>query len=80
MTRSLNRRSALHHLAGLGAALGAPAFGQADRPFVLGQSAATTGPAAQLGIQMHQGARLYFDAINAQGGVSGRPIELRLLD
>ena len=80
MNRPLNRRRALHPLAGWGAALGTPAFGQADKPIVLGQSAATTGPAAQLGIQMHHGARLYFDAVNAQGGVGGRPIELRLLD
>jgi ABC-type branched-subunit amino acid transport system substrate-binding protein len=80
MTQALNRRSAIHQLAGLGAMLGAPAFGQGDKPIVLGQSAATTGPAAQLGIQMNQGARLYFDAVNAQGGIGGRPIELRLLD
>jgi len=80
MPTAVHRRAALHHLAGLGAGLALPAFGQADRPLVLGQSAATTGPAAQLGLQMHQGARLYFDALNAQGGVGGRPIELRLLD
>lgn len=80
MTPALNRRRALHHLAGLGAALAMPAFGQADRPIVLGQSAAVSGPAAQLGLQMHAGAKLHFDAVNAQGGVGGRPIELRLLD
>lgn len=80
MSSAVNRRHALHQLAGLGAALSAPAFGQADKPLVLGQSAATTGPAAQLGLQMNHGARLYFDAVNAQGGVNGRPIELRLLD
>ena len=77
MTLSVSRRAALAHLAALS---GGAAFGQADKPLVLGQSAATTGPAAQLGIQMNQGARLYFDALNAQGGVAGRPIELRLLD
>ena len=77
MTLSVSRRAALAHLAAL--PCGA-AFGQADKPLVLGQSAATTGPAAQLGIQMNQGARLYFDALNAQGGLAGRPIELRLLD
>jgi len=80
MPSPVHRRAALQQLAGLGAALGLPAFGQNDRPLVLGQSAAVTGPAAQLGLQMHQGARLYFDAVNAQGGVGGRPIELRLLD
>ncbi len=74
------RRTALHQLLGIGAALSLPAFGQADKPLVLGQSAATTGPAAQLGIQMHHGAKLCFDAINGQGGIAGRPIELRLLD
>lgn len=77
MTFSVSRRAALAHLAALS---GGAAFGQADKPLVLGQSAATTGPAAQLGIQMNQGARLYFDALNALGGVAGRPIELRLLD
>jgi ABC-type branched-subunit amino acid transport system substrate-binding protein len=48
--------------------------------FVLGQSAAFTGPAAQLGIQLNRGARLYFDKINASGGVNGQRIELRTLD
>lgn len=74
------RRQALHGLAGLGALAAAPAFGQNDKAIVLGQSAAATGPAAQLGLQMHQGARLVFDAVNAAGGIGGRPIELRLVD
>ncbi len=47
---------------------------------ILGQSAAFSGAAAQLGIQFNQGARLYFDRVNAQGGVNGRMIELRALD
>jgi ABC-type branched-subunit amino acid transport system substrate-binding protein len=47
---------------------------------VLGQSAAFTGPAAQLGIQFHLGAKLWFDRINAQGGLDGRSIEIRMLD
>jgi len=80
MYKAVNRRHAIHHLAGLGAALATPAFGQGAGALVLGQSAAITGPAAQLGLQMNHGAKLYFDAINAQGGVNGRPIELRLLD
>jgi ABC-type branched-subunit amino acid transport system substrate-binding protein len=56
-----------------------PAHAQDDR-IVLGQSAAFTGPAAQLGIQFHAGAKLYFDQLNAQGGVGGRKIEIRQLD
>jgi len=55
------------------------AHAQDDR-IVLGQSAAFTGPAAQLGIQFHAGAKLYFDQLNAQGGVGGRKIEIRQLD
>lgn len=53
---------------------------QADDKIVLGQSAPLTGPAAQLGIQFQQGAKLCFDQINAQGGVNKRMIELRTLD
>ena len=41
---------------------------QGDAPLVLGQSAPFTGPAAQLGIQFHQGAKLFLDQYNAQPG------------
>ncbi len=47
---------------------------------ILGQSAPFTGPAAQLGLQFYQGAKIYFDQINAQGGVGRRLIEIRNLD
>ncbi len=47
---------------------------------MLGQSAAFSGPAAYLGIQMNRGAKVYFDALNAAGGVNGHSIELRTLD
>lgn len=47
---------------------------------VLGQSAAFSGPAAQLGVQMNIGAKVYFDHVNSQGGVYGRKIELRTRD
>lgn len=69
-------------LAGLLASPLAPhlVWAQAGTRVVLGQSAPTTGPAAQLGIQFHAGAKLYFDAVNAKGGVLGRTIELRLTD
>ena len=53
---------------------------QSDRSIVLGQSAAFTGPAAQLGIQFHAGAKLFFDRLNAQGGVAGRSVEIVKLD
>lgn len=47
---------------------------------VLGQSVALTGPAAALGIEMRNGAKVYFDYINAKGGVNGRKIQLITLD
>ncbi|UUZ66950.1 ABC transporter substrate-binding protein [Polaromonas sp. P2-4] len=46
----------------------------------LGQSAAMTGPAATLALPFSQGARLYFDRLNAAGGIHGRKIELTTLD
>ena len=43
---------------------------------VFGQAAVFSGPAAQLGIQMRNGIKAYFDHVNAQGGVHGRRLEL----
>ena len=53
---------------------------QGGGKIVLGQSAPFTGPAAQLGIQFNRGANVWFDQLNAQGGVAGRKIELRKMD
>jgi len=78
--KTLNRRHAIGGIAAAAATIGLPALGQVDRRIVLGQSAAFTGAAAQLGVQMNRGARLYFDAINAAGGINGAQIELRTLD
>jgi ABC-type branched-subunit amino acid transport system substrate-binding protein len=76
----LNRRTFNRTLAGAVALVGAPALrAQADR-ILLAQSAPFTGPSAQLGIQFNLGARLFFDQLNAQGGVHRRPIELMKLD
>ena len=51
---------------------------QAERPLVLGQSAAFSGAAAQLGQQFYAGAKLYFDQQNAQPGA--RKVEIKFLD
>ena len=56
------------------------AIAQSESKIILGQSAAFTGPAAQLGIQFYNGAKLYFDQINAQGGINKRLIEIKNLD
>ncbi len=47
---------------------------------VVGQSVALTGPGSPLGSAFHKGAKLYFDRVNAGGGVGGRKIELVTLD
>jgi len=51
---------------------------QSETPIVLGQSAPFSGPAAQLGIQFYQGAKLYLDQYNAQPG--HRDVEIKFLD
>ncbi|MET0382883.1 MAG: ABC transporter substrate-binding protein [Burkholderiaceae bacterium] len=73
----INRRTTLSLLAALPATA---AFAKDPGPLVLGQSAPSTGPSAQLGLQLNRGARLYFDQLNAAGGVNGQKIELRLAD
>ena len=62
------------------AAVSAQTSGVTSRSILLGQSAAFSGPAAQLGIQMNIGTKAYFDHVNAQGGVYGRKIEIKALD
>jgi ABC-type branched-subunit amino acid transport system substrate-binding protein len=61
-------------------AVSAQTPGVTSRSILLGQSAAFSGPAAQLGIQMNIGTKAYFDHVNAQGGVFGRKIEIKTLD
>ncbi len=51
-----------------------------SQDIVLGQSAALTGPAQELGREMQLGAKLYFDSVNASGGIRGKKIILRSLD
>jgi ABC-type branched-subunit amino acid transport system substrate-binding protein len=67
-------------LAILGSANAAAEAGVTASTIVLGQSAAMTGPAMELGTEMRNGALLYFDYVNQRGGVNGRTIELRSLD
>ena len=46
----------------------------------IGQSTALTGPAAELALPFTQGARLYFDRVNARGGINGRELQLTSID
>jgi ABC-type branched-subunit amino acid transport system substrate-binding protein len=65
------------------AALGTAALAQdgvGKTGIVIGQSAALTGPGSALAAPFVQGAKLYFDKVNAAGGVNGRKVELVTLD
>jgi branched-chain amino acid transport system substrate-binding protein len=75
----MKRRDAIRRIAASGAAIALPALAQQGR-IVLGQSAAFSGPAAQLGIQMNKGAKVFFDQLNAAGGINGQQVEMRTLD
>jgi ABC-type branched-subunit amino acid transport system substrate-binding protein len=50
--------------------------GVTEREILIGQFAAISGPAAHLGQRMQVGMQVYFNAVNAQGGVHGRAIKL----
>lgn len=43
---------------------------------VLGHSGDLTGPLRDLGTEVLKGAQIYFDALNARGGVHGRKVKL----
>ncbi len=78
--KTLSRRTVLGTLASLPLAFHAGAQAQDGGAIKLAQSTAMTGPQADLGLPMHQGAKAYFAALNAKGGVNGRPIELTVAD
>ncbi|MBL0124717.1 MAG: ABC transporter substrate-binding protein [Betaproteobacteria bacterium] len=58
------------------------AFAEGVTPdtILIGQSAALSGPAEELGKEMKSGAEAYFDIINKAGGVNGRKIKIVSLD
>jgi branched-chain amino acid transport system substrate-binding protein len=66
----------------IAATLSQTAFAQGvtHERILLGQAAVFSGPAAQLGIQMRNGIKAYFDHVNEKGGVHGRRLELATED
>ena len=58
--------------------LGEP--GVHDDYILFGQSAAFSGPASELGINMRLGIKAAFHEVNEIGGVNGRRLELRFMD
>jgi branched-chain amino acid transport system substrate-binding protein len=60
------------------AAQGGP--GVPDAEIRIGQSCQLSGPLAALSSEVRQGASLYFDYVNANGGIQGRQIRIIALD
>lgn len=51
-----------------------------DKEILVGQFAAMSGPAAQLGQRLNAGIQAYFKAVNEQGGIHGRTLRLLTRD
>lgn len=78
-----NRRRVIHTGLSGGALLASSAlFAQAKggRKLLLGQSVPLTGAADQIGLAYFNGAKMYFDAINAKNGAAGYKIEVKTMD
>ncbi len=56
--------------------VGRAEIGVSDKEIIVGQFAAMSGPAAQLGQRLNVGIQAYFKAVNDQGGVNGRTLRL----
>ena len=61
-------------------ALALPHIAQADEPIRVGLSVALTGGVAPAGKQVLAALQIWRDAVNAHGGLLGRPIELVFYD
>ncbi|MBI2727368.1 MAG: ABC transporter substrate-binding protein [Polaromonas sp.] len=80
---TINRRQLVLRSVSAGALVASPAlWAQAakGRKLVLGQSVPLTGAADQIGLAYFNGAKMYFDAINAKNGAGGYRIEVKALD
>ena len=63
-------------LATFGLSAHAAEVGVSDSEIRIGQFAAQTGPAAELGKRMQLGIQAHFTAVNAAGGINGRKLTL----
>jgi ABC-type branched-subunit amino acid transport system substrate-binding protein len=71
---------ALSLLCGLGVRASLAQDGVTDKTILFGQVAALQGPAQDLGQGMRRGLLAAFAAVNRQGGIAGRTLELKSLD
>ncbi|MGB2691396.1 MAG: ABC transporter substrate-binding protein [Thermodesulfobacteriota bacterium] len=53
---------------------------QENEDIAVGMSAAFSGPAKELGLNMRKGVEAYFNTINDEGGINGKKIELFSID
>lgn len=66
---------------GLMGATGAGAeLGVTPGSILIGQTGVFSGPVAEPALQYRSGAQMYFEAVNAQGGIHGRKIKLLSYD
>jgi len=80
---SFNRRQFILGGVSAGAVVASPSLwaqGKTARKIVVGQSVPLTGAADQIGLAYLNGAKIYFDAINAKNGAAGYKIEVKALD
>ena len=54
--------------------------GVTDKEILIGMSNGQTGPISENGKMMKEGATVYFNKVNAAGGVQGRKIRLLVYD
>jgi branched-chain amino acid transport system substrate-binding protein len=73
---STGRRKALGWMAALAGNAAWAMNALANNPLVVGQVAPFSGPQAVTGKAIHAGIKLCFDAVNARGGINGRPLKL----
>jgi branched-chain amino acid transport system substrate-binding protein len=57
-------------------ALPGVAFAQATGPFIIGEIAPLSGPAATVGTRLNQVAKMWAEDVNKRGGINGRHVEL----
>jgi len=63
-----------------GALLGATSIAAAQDAYVIGVSAAMTGPAAATYAPVVESMKAYLEHLNAKGGIRGKPVKLVVLD
>lgn len=56
------------------------ATASADDSYIVGMTAGLTGPTASTFAPVAEAMRIYFDRINAAGGINGKPIKFVLMD